>query len=214
MQAFILTGSVEKQKAYLSAFKKTNIVLPYNVIVYDEFKIADARLLQKSIFRKLGKDEKRLVVISNPTLEAQNAFLKTLEELPDYMFVFFVSENRGMFLSTVVSRCKIISLGQEIIKDSFNTEELLSILGDKIDIRKINAVIDRIGTKEEIESFIVSVRNVLRRLVENGQDYSTVFSLLKTFTVYFSLVKSNNINKKMMMENSVNFLSFKKNNLI
>lgn len=56
----------------------------------------------------------RAIVISNAhamTREAQNALLKTLEEPPKGV-IFLLCGNADGMLSTIISRCALIRLGQ------------------------------------------------------------------------------------------------------
>lgn len=46
----------------------------------------------------------------NLTVEAQNAFLKTLEEPPEKVDIILLAENEDQLLPTVVSRCFLINL--------------------------------------------------------------------------------------------------------
>jgi len=44
------------------------------------------------------------------TIEAQNAFLKTLEEPPPNSLIFLAAANQAAFLPTILSRCRLINL--------------------------------------------------------------------------------------------------------
>ena len=55
----------------------------------------------------------KIVVIQNAhkmTPEAQNSFLKTLEEPPKNTFIVLLVENEDQLLPTILSRCQIINL--------------------------------------------------------------------------------------------------------
>ena len=73
--------------------------------------IDQIREATKFLFKKPLSHKNKAVVIVNAHLlthQAQNAFLKTLEELPVYAFVILGSKTEAALLSTVVSRCKLI----------------------------------------------------------------------------------------------------------
>lgn len=199
MNTFILVGSQERIQDYLEKFKKENNVPSYYFTFFEAFKISDARLLQKTLFQKLGEHEKRLFVISNPTLEAQNAILKTIEELASYIFIFFVSNNREAFLPTVISRCKTVELGADVFEDKTIVEKLEQVLlgGEEMKLREI---VDTLETQEELEKFILTLRTITLRFIKSGKDYRILFIFLKRFVRNFSLIKSNNLNIKLCLE--------------
>lgn len=75
--------------------------------------VAQAKEVTKFISQKPFSGGNKAVVISDThtmSAEAQNALLKTLEELPTYATVMLLAENKGNLLDTVVSRCKQIRL--------------------------------------------------------------------------------------------------------
>jgi len=54
------------------------------------------------------------------TIQSQNALLKTLEEPPEYAIIFLLSNNNGMFLDTIMSRCielPIFPVPEKIIRN-------------------------------------------------------------------------------------------------
>jgi DNA polymerase III gamma/tau subunit len=170
MNAFILVGLAND---YLDDFKKKNKVPDYFVTVFEDFKIADSRSLQKSISLKLATGEKRMYIVSNPTIEAQNSLLKSLEELPEDTFVFFTVPNKEDLLPTVISRSKIIDLG-----------------GVK-------------PQEEEIEKTILRYRSeILAKIKKDSTAPKTDFLKLKKLIQNYKLVKYNNVNKKLALDNS------------
>ena len=64
--------------------------------------------LQRKISLKPVASSKKIVIIeeaSRMTLEAQNAFLKTLEEPPPYLLFFLIAQRESL-LPTILSRCQ------------------------------------------------------------------------------------------------------------
>lgn len=75
----------------------------------------------------------KVVVIQNApalTESAQNAFLKTLEEPPENTYIVLLSPNTDSLLSTIVSRCQIISLSESLpaAVSEKETKELTGVL--------------------------------------------------------------------------------------
>ncbi|WP_125154556.1 DNA polymerase III subunit delta' [Clostridium rectalis] len=71
----------------------------------------------KSIIREINikpyEKDKKVVIIHNAdcmTIEAQNSFLKTIEEPPQGVFIFMLCENLENLLDTIKSRCQIYKL--------------------------------------------------------------------------------------------------------
>lgn len=67
----------------------------------------------KEVNRKPYEGDKKVVIVYNAekmTTEAQNAFLKTIEEPPNGVLIILLSENLEMMLETIRSRCQIHKL--------------------------------------------------------------------------------------------------------
>ncbi len=205
MQTLILIGPGKSKQEYLEKFKTENNVYDYLIVSDTPFRISDARLLQKAISLKLGENEKRLITIQDPTLEAQNAILKTIEEFPAGNTVFFLASSKEEFLPTIQSRCFLLKLEQEkIISDSQLEQKIFEITKDKSQ-QKIFEVIDSLSPLElsDIEKLILSLRSALVASI-NDRTASTelLHKVLKNLSKNYGLVKSNNINKRAAVENA------------
>lgn len=67
----------------------------------------------KEVNKKPYEGDKKVVIVYNAekmTTEAQNAFLKTIEEPPTGVLIILLSENLEMMLETIRSRCQIHKL--------------------------------------------------------------------------------------------------------
>lgn len=72
----------------------------------------DIENLQRDIITKPFKGDRKIYIIcgaENMTTRAQNRFLKTLEEPPDYVTIIMTTENKDKFLPTIVSRCQLVT---------------------------------------------------------------------------------------------------------
>lgn len=61
----------------------------------------------------------KILVIENfhlATIEAQNAFLKTFEEPPDYAYIFLITPYPDRLLKTIVSRAQVIQIQNSKLK--------------------------------------------------------------------------------------------------
>lgn len=73
------------------------------------FSVEDIRQgLNRSIVIKPYKSEKKIYILEDGELlnvQAQNAMLKTIEEPPGYAVIIIITNNREVFLPTILSRC-------------------------------------------------------------------------------------------------------------
>lgn len=82
--------------------------------------IEQIREIQKEMYLKPYQGKKRVYIFEIERLneEASNAFLKSLEEPPDYTILLLIAKNDKEFLPTIVSRCQKImfSAGKRVLK--------------------------------------------------------------------------------------------------
>lgn len=87
----------------------------------NQIKIASVREIKKNLSLTSARPGRRCVIISNAeelTPEAQNAFLKTLEEPHDNVTIILTLSNKEAILPTILSRCQQIHckpLSEELI---------------------------------------------------------------------------------------------------
>ena len=216
MQSFILVGSTEKQQEYIDKFKKEQKVPGYLILSFDPFKILDARLLQKTISLKLKDTESRLIVICNPTIESQHAILKTIEELPDRNFVFFLTNTKENLLPTIQSRSLMVSLGASYKKIREGLEGKLNFFIEEESQRSVYGLMDFLGEDIElndIEEIILGLRLKLLLNVSDEAKSIKILRILKALSKNYILAKNNNVNKKIVIEYSLlsNILPLDKN---
>jgi len=141
--------------------EKLNLTNNPDLLIFTEDKtgIEEVRKLKSFFAKKRWQEKGKRVVLINSgnslSLEAQNAILKTLEELRTGNYIFISVPSRETLLSTIVSRCQIIySLKEDFEKNAkllLNLNDLskLSIpnrlvkgLGKGIDLAEIQKVIN------------------------------------------------------------------------
>ncbi len=201
MQTFLIVGDKTQQESFISNFKKEKNITSYLVTHFDEvFKITDARAYQKLLSVKIAESESRLILITNPTLESQHALLKTLEELPEKTYVFFLVSSKEVLIPTVLSRASIVDLAG----DSALTDKEIAFPADALDgTHKVLSHISSTVTNEDMEAYIVSLRQSLIQKVTQGDDVNNLVKVLKTVSYNYAFSKTNNINKKMALEQAV-----------
>lgn len=132
--------------------------------------------LQKDIKVRPFAGNKKVYVICEAekmTRSAQNSFLKTLEEPPDYASIILTSVNKNKLLRTIVSRCQLVSFNhvrsekiEELLIDKYKKDEkdasFLASFSQGIVGRAINLSMDdkfsnlREETIEAIDTTITS----------------------------------------------------------
>lgn len=91
----------------------------------DKLGVEEAKKIRQHLSLKPYQGKSRaiaLVSAYNLTLEAQNALLKTLEEPPDTALIILGSPSEDNLLPTVVSRCQVIFINNQTIKDLEKSE--------------------------------------------------------------------------------------------
>lgn len=198
MQAFILVGDSQKQKEHVNRFSEENAIRLFNAHWFSEFKILDARNLKKLLAKKLPAGEKQLVVIENPTVEAQHAILKTIEELREETYVFFLSNTRDAFLPTIHSRCSVISLEMTPDTKPVISEaeiERLFTTKDSYSFAEKNAL-----EKGQIDEVVRSLRGYLLQNVEDQKKTEFCYHALKRLIALLPLIKNNNVQARIALE--------------
>lgn len=100
----------------------------YHYLAGEETGVNEIRAIIEELSKAAFEGGMRAIVISNAhamTREAQNALLKTLEEPPKGV-IFLLCGNADGMLSTIISRCALIRLGQA---DRYEIENELALRG-------------------------------------------------------------------------------------
>jgi len=98
--------------------------------------IDQIREAKKFLSLKNWQGKFRVIVITaaeNMTVEAQNSFLKTLEELRPNHLIFLTAPNQNTLLPTITSRCQIVTLSPK--KQIFKTGTFEKLLRSDIKAR-------------------------------------------------------------------------------
>jgi hypothetical protein len=206
MRAYILVGDINAKEDFLNKFIQGNKIRPFNVLAFtDPLKISEARSVKKSL--GISSVGKRLIVIKDSILiEAQNALLKTLEELPDETdFIFF--EDRDL-LPTVVSRCKTVNLARQgaYAGGEYERQILEFVKDSNLDIASVILFVDDLSKNSSpeinIDDFELALRNTLIFLLNTGQVESAFFTgqILKRLLNKYPLLLQNNLNRRLALE--------------
>lgn len=151
-----------------------------DIIIIDEqedvIRTEQIKSVAKSVLEKPILGNKKIYIVNNAenmTKEAQNSFLKTLEEPPEYVIIILITSNENLLLNTIKSRCIRIQFNklsdneikEYFIKNSIELdEEMIKAFGgsiakalklkDKTEIYKdIKETFDNIEHLNELQMF-------------------------------------------------------------
>jgi DNA polymerase III gamma/tau subunit len=204
MRAYILEGNPEDQASFIKDIREKNNVAAYNIHSFDTtLKIAEAREIKSVISGTIiGGGARIIVIYKNATIEAQNALLKTIEELPDDSFIFFL-ESQDL-LPTIFSRCTVVNLGQKSKKEIGASLEGLE-WDRQLSFSSALLLVDSIFKGSDTPSYEEIVLSLRRELLAKigAEDMKTsllLYKITRSLNRYFPLVKINNMNPRLIVE--------------
>ncbi len=206
MKSYILTGSNTSKDIFINNLLLENNIPQYNVIKFEEpFKIQDARLIKKNLSLKAFSGKNRAFIIyQSPTLEAQNALLKTVEELPDDTLFVFVEAKE--LLPTIMSRSFLVNLSKDIQDDKTWDEDIAKMLEkENIDFAELFTLTDYMFDKKNelvMDRIVLALRRILLSSIseKNFKLSKKITTILKRIDYYLPLIELNNLNKKLVFE--------------
>jgi DNA polymerase III delta prime subunit len=210
MQSAIILGTIEKTKEKALEIINENNISKFDVSTFTFEKsvgIADIKLLQKNIFLKPLKSEKKLIVLEmflGASTDAQNAFLKILEEPPASTIILILVNTLDFVLPTILSRCNLLDLSQK--KKLENSENYKKIL-DNLLSQKENPLILAQNYGKDKQIALEFLENLIIVTEENLINNNSLGKILKNLQKSYSLIKSTNVNVRFTLENL--FLNFK-----
>ncbi len=154
MNSFLITGY--DQEKFQKQIQVLGRKLKAKIIHFSLLKIADVR--QLSNLTKLALSEKTAIVIKDidqATEEAQNAFLKNLEEPQEKLFYILTAKSKESPLPTIASRCQVINLkGKQ--KNNKEAEDFTQKFL-KLSIGKKFMISSKINLRDEAIDFITNL---------------------------------------------------------
>lgn len=170
MHAYLLiTNNSEKINKYAKKFG--------DEIIYEELvKISDIKQHIKDTNLKLLK--KTVFVINNfdkASVQAQNAFLKRLEEPQEKLIYVLTAVNEDKILPTILSRVQVKRFAKNNIKNIKNYSEFFNK-----DINYKFSIIDKITNREDATKFLEElIETARKKSVKNIEVVSNALSAIK-----------------------------------
>lgn len=207
MRRVILVGEKSVTDAYISAYIENNHIRPFSITRFEEkLKIADVRRLKQLLAVHHGQGT-RLIVIQNEILAAaQQALLKTIEELPDDTDLLICVEQKDTLLPTILSRCQVITLGsKETDKECVDEAILKTYFSSSLKKEKMTAVFrisEALSNTDDIPLFIAQTRRLMLTTHNTGDTLLSgkIAYFLERFLEPISLIDTNNLNLRFTLE--------------
>ena len=187
--------------------------------------IEEIRNLQKKLTLKPFSGNQKICLIleaQNLTLEAQNSFLKTLEEPPKDTKILLSLPEASLLIPTVVSRCQLINLSPKIEQTSNEEEKKIIDFIEKMitlssgqrlkEIEKEEFLKDRQLAIEWLDKLIFMVR---KNMLEHYRETPNYQLLITNYSILFRLLNcaksrlSSNCNVRLVVENFLLDLPYK-----
>lgn len=209
MQSFIIVSKdIQKAKELVQVMATERKITKFDIFSLETEKavgIADIRGLTKQIFLKPIQGEQKMVVLEaffGISIDAQNAFLKILEE-PPLSTTIIILANSNLFLPTILSRCILIELDKKIYIDKTEEKEILEIINrlETLGVgERLKMAQDYSKDKQQalifLEKLIIITRN---QMVINRQ--LSLSKKLKVLQKYYKELKQSNVNLRLSLEN-------------
>ncbi len=209
MQSFIIISKdKEKAKGKIRKMADEEKISKFDVYIYETEKavgIGDVKSLSKQIFLRPMRSDKKMVVLEafyGATIDAQNAFLKVLEE-PPLSTTIIILAGSNFFLPTILSRCKLIELDKEIAIEKDEEKNLLEMLeslhtngvGEKLKLAQ-----DLAKDKQQALVFLEKLIIVARNEMVKKQNLE-LKKVIQTLQRYYKEISKSNVNLRLGLEN-------------
>ncbi len=187
----------------------------------EKLKIDRIRTVIRRLYLKPYISEWKIFIIEEAdtlTEEAQNAFLKTLEEPPLDSVIILMVQQKEVLLETIISRCQVVKFLSSVPKqetESFIKDFLLS--GEKLEFSEVLAKkIDKNEMSKILDSLLICFRDALvykageENLMFNSRDMSNIKEIGRRYsyqkleniikeTIHLKNLIGRNVNPKIAM---------------
>lgn len=168
--------------------------------------IEEVKSLQEEMRYKPFQESVQIAIILDAkklTTQAQNAFLKTLEESSDSTIYILLAENEKDLLPTIVSRAKKIyskskndeNIGKNRTDVCFDNDDLIYCFSVFEKVSK-----DKIETLLYLDTYLNSLQDDLRNGIKEGRDIDRVTKKISLVNITKGQVNANG-NRRLLLEN-------------
>ena len=206
LHAILITGDNQKRLFEKAQQLSHDPLLPApdTLIINSDTSIGieEVRQISRFLTRKPMFKNQKIVFLPQAerlTLEAQNAFLKTLEEPPNHSLIILATIETGALLPTILSRCQIFHLAPAKFTSSPDQADIFQQLKISSPAQKV-VLADQIAvSKQTAVEFCYRELHYLRELMIHQKQFSLHFFMRQ---ITQSIVYLNqNVNPKLVLEN-------------
>ncbi len=208
MQSFIVTSKnldkATKEAKDLSEKQKVN-TFDIEILDFETLGIEDVRSIQKKIFLKPLKGERKsliLVLRTGITDEAQSSMLKLLEEPPPSSLIFLITANHLLLLPTILSRTTLIELGEDERELGSSLSQVLEIQtsGDALALAQELSK-DKASAILWLEDLILSARDKMIKSLDDKKESLKIRKMIHEIELTHYNLKTTNANPRLALEN-------------
>jgi DNA polymerase III delta prime subunit len=209
----IIANDEKKITEFIDQFQKKNNIK--RIITVEpqgkQILINQIREINKAlIFKDINKIAVIIYRFDLANNEAQNAFLKTLEEKSENKLIILTVENINKLLPTIISRCQIINMNQSLLNDKkklSNTEieEILNNVKNNSNLEFLNHNLLNNLNYETAQSLINTIILITKRELSKKDIIS--INIIKEGIKIKELIKNNNINPQLAIDNYLIFIN-------
>lgn len=205
MNCFVLSGDLKHRTGFIDAFIHEHHIPSFNVIrLSQRITIATVREIQKNLSLK-GTGQGRLIIFdADITIEAQNALLKSLEELVEDVFLLISVPSKDSLLPTVLSR-SLLKQWETVFSPNYELKTFFSELfqssqsGYPVRLGALITYVEQ--SKESFETVVFCLRDLLLEAIEkDAENAAPLYFTLERMQHVYPLVIKNNINKRIALE--------------
>jgi len=165
MHAYLIVGDSEQCTA---ESEKLAQKLKVKVWEFPLNKIEDTRQLGKFTALKLAEPTAIIInSIDQATEEAQNAFLKNLEEPQENLYYILTAKSAALVMPTIVSRCQVIKTNNSKLITQNQNSKLDNFL--KLTTGEKLALVDKIKDRGEAKDFVQDLIYYLHDILINTE---------------------------------------------
>lgn len=202
----VISRTLEKQEEYIQKFTAEHSIRSYNIYrikpLKTEVTIEQIRSITHEVITQT--QEPRLFIcysFDNANIEAQNAFLKTLEEKHLQNYFILLAANNERIIATIRSRSNIIQIDPHGSNFEIRpeTEAFLTRVYSANGYEFLSDEVIQNISREEAEIFIDEFILYMRKLLRNGK--ANVIKIIKKSFQSKQLLQNNNLNPQLTIDN-------------
>jgi len=192
----VVSTDQNKIQDYLNNYSKTHSISPsYFFSIFpqaSEYTISQIKELKKEVVYQIKEPQAYVFYdFHRSSLEAQNAFLKTLEEHNEQIHFILSVDNQNSLLPTIRSRAKVVVLSQSMTGDNIELSSSLNNLISNKDSSIFNLVHTKKGGDEEKSPIFIIDQIALFFKKRLGFDSKASSILRESLDVRFKVVQNN-----------------------